>query len=68
VKPGQKVVIVDDLIATGGTCQAACDLLKKIDAVVEECVFLVEFTDLGFLWKDKIKAKTKSFIAIDSSV
>lgn len=47
-----------------GTCEAACELLKKVNAVVDECVFLVELSDLKFLWKDKIQTKTKSFIEL----
>jgi adenine phosphoribosyltransferase len=65
IKSGQKVVIVDDLIATGGTCAAAVELLKKVEADIVEALFLVEFTDLP--WKNKVHIKTKSFIAIDSS-
>ena len=60
-------MIVDDLIATGGTISAAVELLKKVDADVREAVFLVEFTDLHFLWKNKCDVATKSFIKMDSS-
>jgi adenine phosphoribosyltransferase len=46
VKPGSKVLLVDDLLATGGTAGAAISLLQKIGADIVEASFLIE---LGFL-------------------
>lgn len=46
VKPGSKVMLVDDLLATGGTAGAAVALLQKIGANIVEAIFLIE---LGFL-------------------
>ncbi|MGI5990437.1 MAG: adenine phosphoribosyltransferase [Lachnospiraceae bacterium] len=46
IKPGQKVVIVDDLIATGGTAQAAIKLVEKLGGKVVKCVFLIELAGL----------------------
>ncbi|XP_012592576.1 adenine phosphoribosyltransferase [Microcebus murinus] len=46
LEPGQKVVVVDDLLATGGTMRAACDLLGQLQAEVLECVSLLELTSL----------------------
>lgn len=46
LKHGSKVVVIDDLLATGGTAAAACELVKKQGAFVVECAFVVE---LGFL-------------------
>jgi adenine phosphoribosyltransferase len=46
IKPGQRVIIVDDLLATGGTMRAAVDLVKTLEANVVGLSFLVE---LGFL-------------------
>ncbi|XP_064414313.1 adenine phosphoribosyltransferase-like, partial [Latimeria chalumnae] len=46
VAPGQKVVVVDDLLATGGTLQAACLLLKRLQAEVLECLVLIELKEL----------------------
>ena len=45
-KPGQKVVLVDDLIATGGTIEAAAKLVEKLGGVVVKMIFLIELTDL----------------------
>ena len=47
VKPGQRVVIVDDLLATGGTCRALCELIESQGGVVSGIVFLIELAALG---------------------
>ena len=46
IQPGQKVVIADDLLATGGTMKAAVDLVGKFHGELVECAFLVELTFL----------------------
>ena len=46
IQPGQKVVVVDDLIATGGTVAAAVKLIEKLGGTVEKCVFLMELAGL----------------------
>ncbi len=46
VKKGQKVIIVDDLLATGGTASAAIELIKKSGGTVKECAFIIELTEL----------------------
>jgi len=46
VKPGQKVVIIDDLIATGGTVEAAADLIEELGGEVVRMVFLIELAGL----------------------
>ncbi|XP_053305120.1 adenine phosphoribosyltransferase [Spea bombifrons] len=46
VNPGQKVVVIDDLLATGGTMSAACELLKGRKAEILECLVLIELTSL----------------------
>jgi adenine phosphoribosyltransferase len=43
---GDKVVVIDDLIATGGTIAAAIELVEKLGGSVIECAFLVELPDL----------------------
>jgi adenine phosphoribosyltransferase len=53
VKPGSRVVLVDDLLATGGTAGAAASLIQKIGGQLLEVSFLIE---LGFLsGRDKLK-------------
>ena len=47
IKEGQKVVIVDDLLATGGTTKAMIDLVEKMGGTVEKVVFLIELKDLN---------------------
>lgn len=44
---GQKVLIIDDLIATGGTALAAAKLVKKLHGQIEEIAFIVDLPDLG---------------------
>ena len=46
IKPGQKVVIVDDLLATGGTIDAAIKLVEKLGGEVVGCCFVIDLVDL----------------------
>ena len=46
IKPGQKVVLVDDLIATGGTMEAAAKLVEKLGGEVVKMIFLIELAGL----------------------
>jgi adenine phosphoribosyltransferase len=46
VKPGQKVLIVDDLLATGGTVEATIKLIEKLGGEVVGCAFLIELMEL----------------------
>ena len=46
IKPGQKVVIIDDLIATGGTVEAAAKLVEQLGGEVVKIVFLMELAGL----------------------
>lgn len=46
IEKGEQVLIVDDLIATGGTIGAAVKLLEKLGARIVECAFVVELPDL----------------------
>lgn len=47
VHPGERVILVDDLIATGGTATAAAQLLKRIGADVVAACFVIDLPDLG---------------------
>ncbi|MBQ7370713.1 MAG: adenine phosphoribosyltransferase [Blautia sp.] len=53
IKPGQKVVIVDDLIATGGTIEAAAKLVEELGGEVVKIVFLMELA--GLKGREKLK-------------
>ena len=46
VRPGQKVVLVDDLIATGGTMEASCKLVEQLGGEVVKILFLMELAGL----------------------
>lgn len=46
LKRTDKVLIVDDLLATGGTAGAACELVSRIGATIVEISFLIELTEL----------------------
>lgn len=47
IEPGKRVLIIDDLLATGGTAAAACDLVKKIGGEVAGIAFIIEIEGLG---------------------
>jgi adenine phosphoribosyltransferase len=47
VRDGQKVLLVDDLIATGGTALAGVDLITRGGGIVEQALFIVDLPDLG---------------------
>ncbi|CAA7391663.1 unnamed protein product [Spirodela intermedia] len=46
VQPGERVLIVDDLVATGGTLRAAISLLERVGAEVVECACVIELPEL----------------------
>ncbi len=47
IKPGQKVVIIDDLLATGGTVAATIKMVERLGGEVVGCAFLIELADLN---------------------
>lgn len=47
IKPGQKVVVIDDLIATGGSAEAACKLVEALGGEVVKVIFLMELAGLN---------------------
>ena len=53
IQKGERVLVVDDLIATGGTVSAATRLVEKLEGEIVECVFIIELPDLN--GKEKIK-------------
>ncbi|XP_056147611.1 adenine phosphoribosyltransferase isoform X2 [Lampris incognitus] len=56
VSPGQKVLLIDDLLATGGTLNAACELMTRQQAEILGCLVLVELKDLN--GAEKVKPHT----------
>jgi len=47
IRDGQRVVIIDDLIATGGTAMAAAQLLRRAGGVVDHALFVIDLPELG---------------------
>ena len=47
IRPGQRVLIVDDLLATGGTARASAELVERLGGQVIGIAFLIELADLG---------------------
>ncbi len=47
ISKGEKVLLVDDLIATGGTAEAACVLIEKMGGKIVECCFIIDLPDIG---------------------
>ena len=61
VSSGENILIIDDLLATGGTMKAACELVERAGGQVAECSFLIELA--GLAGRDKLKGyKTFSLI------
>lgn len=56
ITPGQRVLVVDDLLATGGTAQATVGLIKKLGGAVVGCAFVVEL--VGLKGRDKLAGET----------
>jgi adenine phosphoribosyltransferase len=65
VKHGEKVVVVDDLIATGGTLRAVCAMIEKLGG---EVVGISAVIDLSFLpWREKLKGyEVNCLVSFDS--
>ena len=64
IKPGQRVVVVDDLLATGGTMAAGIALLRQVGAEVSAAATIIELTFLG--GRAKLDVPVESLIAYDS--
>lgn len=47
ITPGQRVLLLDDLIATGGTALASAQLIQKLGGEIVECAFIVDLPELG---------------------
>ena len=53
IKPGQRVVVIDDLLATGGTLEACNKLIEELGGIVDKNVFLIELA--GLKGREKLK-------------
>lgn len=47
IRKGQRILLVDDLIATSGTMAASCQLIEKLEGKIEECAVIIELEDLN---------------------
>lgn len=47
IKPGDRVLIVDDLMASGGSMKAACQLVQQAEGIVAECMCVLEIEALN---------------------
>ncbi|XP_029043401.1 adenine phosphoribosyltransferase isoform X1 [Osmia bicornis bicornis] len=63
INKGARVIIVDDLLATGGSMTAAVELVKSAEAEVIECLVIIELTNLN--GRDKVGVPVHSFIQYD---
>ena len=62
VKEGDRVLVIDDLLATGGTAVAACNLVKKVGAEVVAAAFIIELDPLK--GREKIEANGVSVVSM----
>jgi adenine phosphoribosyltransferase len=64
IVPGQRVVVLDDLLATGGTMAAAIALLREVGAVVTGAAFIIELAFLN--GREKLDVPVTSLVSYDS--
>ncbi|MBX2801188.1 MAG: adenine phosphoribosyltransferase [Myxococcales bacterium] len=62
ITPGQRVLVVDDLLATGGTAEATVRLVQQLGGEVVGCCFLIELSFLS--GRDKLDVETRSLLEI----
>lgn len=63
IQKGSKVLLVDDLLATGGTSIAACNLIERLGGKIVECAFIIGLPDLN--GNTKLGKKYKVFTLVD---
>lgn len=75
IEPGSKVVIVDDLLATGGSAKAVAELVEKLGGVVQAFAFFIELENLGgrkvlvdYLLKKLLERREGDEEAIDNKI
>ncbi len=64
IQSGERVLLVDDLIATGGTAEAAIRVIERVGGVVEACTFVIELPDLG--GRSRIESNGRRILSICS--
>jgi len=47
INPGDRILLIDDLIATGGTASASCELVERLGGEIAACAFVIELDGLG---------------------
>lgn len=62
VTASERVLLVDDLLATGGTAEAAAELIQKCGGLVHECCFVIDLPDLG--GKERLKRAGYSVFSV----
>ena len=62
IEQGERVLLVDDLIATGGTALASIALIEKLGGIVAECAFVIDLISLG--GRDRLEAKGHKMFAL----
>jgi adenine phosphoribosyltransferase len=66
VRPGEKVILVDDLIATGGTAEGAVKLLRQMGAEIVAACFVIDLPDLGGRRKlEALGVNVRTLVAFD---
>lgn len=63
IPKGAKILLVDDLVATGGTCLAAANLIERLGGKIVECAFIIGLPDLGGM--KKLGQKYKVFTLVE---
>jgi adenine phosphoribosyltransferase len=64
IQAGERVLLVDDLIATGGTAAAAIRVIERVGGLVEACAFVIELPDLG--GRSRVEADGRRILSICS--
>jgi len=66
IQPGERVLLIDDLIATGGTAEAAVKLIRDMGGIVVECCFVIDLPDVGGRERlEKMDCKVYSLCAFE---
>ncbi len=66
IKPGEKVILVDDLIATGGTAEAAVKLLRQMGADIVAACFVIDLPEIGGRKKlEALGVEVRTLVAFD---